>query len=175
MINDHRSWGSSVSIVSWLQIRQPGFNPQQEQRIFPLASYVQTSSVAHPASCPMDSRILSPGVKCSWGVTLTTQPIWCRGQEWVGDIRPLPCSTCMAVEGQLYFYFRIYYLILFTVHSFCCCCAAEDVCPEFLFFIHNCGYVESKTYLVYWIMKNEKFSKNTEIFRVKGNMHFQKV
>jgi hypothetical protein len=174
MINDHRSWGSSVSIVSWLQIRQPGFNPQQGQRIFPLASYVQTSSVAHPASCPMDSRILSPGVKCSWGVTLTTHPIWCRGQEWVGDIRPLPCSTCMAVEGQLYFYFMILFCSLCTVSVVA---VQQKMCvlsSYFSFTIVVC-YVESKTYLVYWIIKNEKFSKNTEIFRVKGNMPFQKV
>jgi hypothetical protein len=45
---------------------------RQRQRIFPLAS-VQTSSEAHPASCPMDTGGPFPGgVKRGRAVTLTT-------------------------------------------------------------------------------------------------------
>jgi hypothetical protein len=35
---------------------------------------VQTGSVAHPASCPIGTGILSPGVKRGRGVMLTTHP-----------------------------------------------------------------------------------------------------
>jgi hypothetical protein len=35
---------------------------------------VQTGSGAHPASYPMGTEGLSPGVKRGWGVTLTTHP-----------------------------------------------------------------------------------------------------
>jgi hypothetical protein len=35
---------------------------------------VQTGSEAHPASCPMGTGVLSPGVKRGRGVTLTTHP-----------------------------------------------------------------------------------------------------
>jgi hypothetical protein len=36
--------------------------------------YVQTSSEAHPASYPVGTGVLSPGVKCTRGVTLTIHP-----------------------------------------------------------------------------------------------------
>jgi hypothetical protein len=35
---------------------------------------VQTGSGAHPASCTMGIEVLSPGLKRSRGVTLTTHP-----------------------------------------------------------------------------------------------------
>jgi hypothetical protein len=50
-------------------------------KIYPLASCVQTSSEAHPASCPVGTGGLFPGVKLGRGVTLTIHPIFCRGQE----------------------------------------------------------------------------------------------
>jgi hypothetical protein len=64
----------SVSIVSWLQTGCLGFNPQQRQMIFPLAS------VSRPALRPTQPRIqwvlvvLSLGVKCDQGVMVTTHP-----------------------------------------------------------------------------------------------------
>jgi hypothetical protein len=61
-----KSWGMSVSIVSWLQTGWPGFNLQQRQRILPLAC------VSRPALRPTQSPIWWVwGVKCSRGVTLT--------------------------------------------------------------------------------------------------------
>jgi hypothetical protein len=44
--------------TGWLR-----FDPQQRQRIFPLASCVRISSEAHPASCTMGTRGLFPGGK----------------------------------------------------------------------------------------------------------------
>jgi hypothetical protein len=34
-------------------------------------------------------------------VTLTTHPIYCLGQEWIGALALLPLSACMAVAGWL--------------------------------------------------------------------------
>jgi hypothetical protein len=51
------------------------FDPRQKQnRFFPLASCVQTGSGAYPASCPMGTGGLFPGVKRGRGVTLTAHP-----------------------------------------------------------------------------------------------------
>jgi hypothetical protein len=58
---------------------------------------VQTSSEAHPASCPVGTGVLSPGVK------LTTHLIWCRGQEWVGAV--LSPLARFGVAGRLYLLF----------------------------------------------------------------------
>jgi hypothetical protein len=41
-------------------------------KIFHLTSLVQTSSVAHPASCPLGTGVFSQGVKLGRGVMLTT-------------------------------------------------------------------------------------------------------
>jgi hypothetical protein len=44
-------------------------------RDFSCSLCVQTGSGAHPASCPMGTGVLSPGVKRGRDVTLTTHPI----------------------------------------------------------------------------------------------------
>jgi hypothetical protein len=44
--------------------------------------------------------VLSPGVKCGRGVTLTTHPIWCRGQERIGAVRHL--SLKISDDGALF-------------------------------------------------------------------------
>jgi hypothetical protein len=57
----------------WLQVGRPG-NRGRGERIFPVAS------VSRPALGPTNPPVqcvlgvLSPGLKCSWGVTLTTHP-----------------------------------------------------------------------------------------------------
>jgi hypothetical protein len=68
--------GSSASIVSGyglnyqaIEVRSPA-----EVRDFSFNLYVQTSSEAHPASCPMGIGGPFPGVKRGRGVTLTTHP-----------------------------------------------------------------------------------------------------
>jgi hypothetical protein len=48
---------------------------QAEAKDFASSLYVKTSSEAHPASYPMGTGVLSPGVKLGQGVTLTTYPI----------------------------------------------------------------------------------------------------
>jgi hypothetical protein len=71
-----RRRGSSVSIMSGyglndraIEVRSPA-----EARDFSSNLCVQTGSGAHPASCPMGTGVLFPGVKCGRGVTLTTHP-----------------------------------------------------------------------------------------------------
>jgi hypothetical protein len=78
------------------------FDLRNRQKIFPLAS------VSRPALGPTQPpvqwvpRVLSPGIKHS--VTLTTQPIYCRGREWVGAIPHLPLRLHICVVGLLYLY-----------------------------------------------------------------------
>jgi hypothetical protein len=58
--------GSSV----WLWAGWPGDRgsiPNRGERIFPLESYVQTGSVAHPASCTMGTGGPLPGTKAHTG------------------------------------------------------------------------------------------------------------
>jgi hypothetical protein len=43
--------------------------------------------------------VLSPALKRGRGVTLTTYPIYCRGQEWVEATPPLPWSASVACSG----------------------------------------------------------------------------
>jgi hypothetical protein len=74
------SQGSSVSIVSdyGLDDRAIGVRSPAEAEDFSSSFCVQTSSEAHPASCPAIQwvlGVLSPGVKLGRGVTLTTDPI----------------------------------------------------------------------------------------------------
>jgi hypothetical protein len=78
---------------------EPGrteFDPRQRQGIFPLAF------VSRPALKPTQPPIqwvlgvLYPRVKRGWSVTLTTHLIYCRSQELVGTICPLPLGTYMA-------------------------------------------------------------------------------
>jgi hypothetical protein len=68
--------GSSGSIVSdyglddrAIEVRSP-----TGEEDFSSSPCVQTGSGAHPASYPMGTGVLSPGVKRSWGMTLTTHP-----------------------------------------------------------------------------------------------------
>jgi hypothetical protein len=69
--NQFRKTGKYYS--AWLHTGRPGFDPRQWQRNFPLAC-VQASPEAHPASCPMVTRVPFPVVNCGRGETLTTYP-----------------------------------------------------------------------------------------------------
>jgi hypothetical protein len=42
----------------WLQTGKPGFDPEHSQKDFSSSLYVQTSSKAQPASCPMGTGVL---------------------------------------------------------------------------------------------------------------------
>jgi hypothetical protein len=67
---------SSGSIVSGygLDDRAIGVRSLAEAKDFSSNLCVQTDSGAHPASCTMGTRVLSPGIKRDRGVTLTTHP-----------------------------------------------------------------------------------------------------
>jgi hypothetical protein len=69
------------------------FDPWQRLRDFSSNFCVQTGSGANPASCTMGTGVLYPGVKRGRGVTLTTDPIQCRGRECVRGIHPPPCAS----------------------------------------------------------------------------------
>jgi hypothetical protein len=68
------SWGSSASIVSWLQTERPGFDPQQGQRIFPLTSVSRLALRPDQPPIQWVLAVLFPGVKHGQGVGLTTHP-----------------------------------------------------------------------------------------------------
>jgi len=62
--------GSSVGTATELQAGQSGIESRWGRDFLP----VQTGPGAHPASCTMGTGSF-PGVKCSWGVLLTTLPL----------------------------------------------------------------------------------------------------
>jgi hypothetical protein len=62
--------GSSVGIVTDYRLDSLGMEPRWGPDFPP----VQTSPRAHPASCTMGARSFL-GVKCDWGVQLTTHPL----------------------------------------------------------------------------------------------------
>jgi hypothetical protein len=96
-----RSRGSSVNIVSGygLDDRVIGARSPTGAEDFFSNFCVQTGSEAHPAFCTMGTGGPFLGAKRGRGVTLTTHPILCRGQEWVGAILPLLSSAFVACSG----------------------------------------------------------------------------
>jgi hypothetical protein len=74
----HNLYSSSGSIVSdyGLDDRAIGVQFPAGSKDFSSNLCVQTGSGAHPASCTMGTGVLSPGVKCDRGVTLTTQELY---------------------------------------------------------------------------------------------------
>jgi hypothetical protein len=73
-----------------------GSYPQQRLREFFSLACVQTSSGAHPASCPMGTR----GHAWHWPLT----PFCCWGRKWVGATPPLPLCLHRCAVGTLYLY-----------------------------------------------------------------------
>jgi hypothetical protein len=75
--------GSSVTIVSdyGLDDRAIGVRSPVGVKDFSFNLCVRTCCGAHPASCTMGNGGPSPGAKRGQGVTLTTHPIYDRGQE----------------------------------------------------------------------------------------------
>jgi hypothetical protein len=55
-----------------------------------------------------------PFTKRGRGVTLTTHPIYCRGQEWVGAIHPLPPSAFVSCSGTA----LLFALRLLMIHAY---------------------------------------------------------
>jgi hypothetical protein len=96
------SRGSSGSIVSdyglddrAIEVRYP-----TGAEDFSSSLCVQTSSGAHPASYPMGTGVLSPGVKCGRGVTLTTHPhLVPRLRMSRSYTSSSPCAASMACSG----------------------------------------------------------------------------
>jgi hypothetical protein len=70
------SLGSSVSMGSDYGLHDWAIKVRSlaEAKDISSSLCVQTSSAAHPAYCPLDTRGPSPGLKCGRGMTLTTHP-----------------------------------------------------------------------------------------------------
>jgi hypothetical protein len=94
------SWGSSLNLATdWTT----GVWSPAEEKNFYSSLCVQASSDAYPTSCPLCTGGPFPPVKRGRRMTLSTHPIWCRGQEWVGAISLLTFDSCMAVVEPLFF------------------------------------------------------------------------
>jgi len=78
--------GSSVGIATDYGLGSPGIESRWG-RDFPPE---QTGPGAHPASCTMGTGSF-PGVKCGWGVLLTTHPLLAP-RSWKSRATPLPPS-----------------------------------------------------------------------------------
>jgi hypothetical protein len=90
--------GSSVGIATDYGLDGPGI---KSQRDFPP---IQTGPGAHPASFTMGTGSY-PGVKCGWGVLLTTHHLLAP-RSWKSRAIPLPplWATTRLVTGLLYLY-----------------------------------------------------------------------
>jgi hypothetical protein len=75
---------SSVSIATGYELDGPGIDSWWGQDFPP----IQTGPGAHPASCTMGTGSF-PGVKCGWGMLLTTNPLLVP-RSWMGRAIPLP-------------------------------------------------------------------------------------
>jgi hypothetical protein len=107
-----------------LDDRWSRFNPQQRWKIYPLAfvSRLAMGPTQPPNQCV--SGVLSHGVKCSQGLTLTTYPHLVARSWWAGAIPPLPSAPLWCVVGLLYFslltfmfFFPLSFLILIYICS----------------------------------------------------------
>ena len=83
--------GSSVGIATELRAGRSGIESRWGRDFPP----VQTGPGAHPASCKMGIGSF-PGVKCGWGVLLTTHPLLVP-RSWKSRAIPLP--TLWATPG----------------------------------------------------------------------------
>jgi hypothetical protein len=68
---------------------------------------VQTGSEAHPASCTVGTGVFFPGLKRGRGIKLTIHPHLVPRSRMCMSYISSPLVACMAVAGQLYFYFYI--------------------------------------------------------------------
>ena len=84
--------GSSVGIATDYGLDGSGSNPGGGRDFPP----VQTGPGAHPASCKMGTGSF-PGVKCSWGVLLSTHPLLV---PWSWKSRAIPLPTLWASPGM---------------------------------------------------------------------------
>jgi hypothetical protein len=98
--------GSSGSVVSdyGLEDRAIEVRSPTGAEDFSSSPCVQTGSGAHPASYPMGTGVLSPGVKRGRGVTLTTHPHLVPRLSMSRSYTSSPQAPPWRVAGQLYLY-----------------------------------------------------------------------
>jgi hypothetical protein len=101
-----KSLGISVSVVSDYRLDDKGSmqGRSKESSLYPLCSEQLWGSY------PINTGVLSPGVKRGWVVTLTTHPLLVPRSRMSRSCISFPYVACMAVAGQLYFlHFRRQY------------------------------------------------------------------
>ena len=87
--------GISVSIATDLRVRQSGIESRWGRDF---SAPVQTGPAAHPAPCTMGTGSF-PGVKCGWGVLLTTHPLLVPRSWNSRAISLLPLWAVQPVQG----------------------------------------------------------------------------
>jgi hypothetical protein len=89
--------------VSWLRAGQLGFDPWQGQRIFLLAPASRLA--LGPTQPPIQwvLGVLSPGVKCGWGVTLTTHAHLVPRLSMSRSYTSSPPCASVACSGTAFF------------------------------------------------------------------------
>jgi hypothetical protein len=92
-----------TSISDWLQTERPGFDRQQRQRIFSLASCVQASYEAHPASCTLGTRGPLPGGKARTGRDANHSPHLVSWSRMSRDYTSFPLWLVHGIAERLYF------------------------------------------------------------------------
>jgi hypothetical protein len=98
------SWVSSVSIVSDYRLDDRATRVHSKAQAKDVSFGLCPDQLWGPPSL-LSSRyqqVLSPGVKCSQGVMLTTHPHLVPRSKMSRSILPLPLVTWMVVVGQLY-------------------------------------------------------------------------
>jgi hypothetical protein len=132
-----RSWGSSVSIVYWLQTGRPDDQSSipAEAKDFSSSLYVQTSSEAHPAFYPVGTEVLSPGVKRGRGVTLITHSDLVPRSRMSRSCASSP--PCHLHDGSGTGFFL-------SIYKSCCkCCPCT--CTHSLFHLHTLKFTQGSS------------------------------
>jgi hypothetical protein len=106
----HLRPGSSVSIVSGygLDDRAIDVRSPAEAKNFSCSLCVQNGPAVHPASCPMGTGVLSPGLKRGRGVTLTTHPHLLPRSRMSRSYTSSPPKRIVACSGTVLVYFSVH-------------------------------------------------------------------
>ena len=99
----YQEWARLLSRYGdWVWTGQSGIESRWGRDYLP----VQTGPGAHPASCKMGTRSFT-GVKCGWGVLLTTHPLLV---PWLWKSRAILLPTLWVTPGLWRDHFTLYIL-----------------------------------------------------------------
>jgi hypothetical protein len=92
---------SSVSIVTDYRLDYRGLIPGRGKWLIPLASLSKPALRSTQLPIQWVPEVCSRGQSAAGAWHWLLSPIYCRKQEWVGAILPLPIGGCVAFAGQL--------------------------------------------------------------------------